>query len=109
MTWFLALGVMLGLQGRVLAADACEVMRTHAHEHSDHDHDHEKPCDSSHEKDCPLDGHQHGTCGHAMPLATDKPDSTRVGMAWFSRHLIEEEALAAPEEPYAALDKPPLN
>lgn len=110
LTWLLALGVIAGLSGRVMALD-------HVHSHDaahccdvgDHG-DHNVPVDP------PDDGHpaghhdhHHHTCCHPAPLGTMEIPSERffhplgayVKMAWT--------VLLPPGEPVFALDKPPLN
>jgi hypothetical protein len=113
-TWLALLGIMVGLQGRVLAADPCEVLASlheaecgeHGHSHHDHDHSGD-PQDSSHDDQCPQD-HHHGNCGHFMPLASDgllAPGKTFFG---FSLTPVRMEHDSPPEGPFADLDKPPL-
>ncbi len=107
-TWLLALGILAGLQGRVLGADPCEVMAAmHEQEHSGHHHEPGKPCDPSHDKNCPLDHHHHGACAHAMPMAAEPQRHTRAAFD-FSLSPIRRESERAPEAPFAELDKPPL-
>lgn len=109
-TWLLALGVLLGLQARVLAVDPCEtLLAMHQQEHSDHHHDSDKPCDPSHDDHCPVEHHQQGACGHTMPLAAETHSLARVAGSLFSLSPIIEEAELAPDAPSSDLDKPPLN
>lgn len=108
-TWLLAFGILAGLQGRLLAEDPCRVIAAmHEHEHSGHDHGHGTPCDPAHDDHCPLEHHNHGTCGHAMPMAAELHATTRLGGFGFSLSPIRSEAELPPEAPFADLDKPPL-
>lgn len=109
LTWLLAVGVLVGLQGRAFAADPCEVMLAmHAEEHSDHDHDSEVPCDPSHDDQCPVEHHQHGACVHSMPIAENNNEFTRMGCSLFSMTPIRSETELIPDGPFSDLDKPPL-
>jgi hypothetical protein len=108
-TWIVAFGVLAGFCGRALAADPCAViLAMHAQEHSEHHHDPKQPCDPSHDQKCPVEHHQQGHCGHAMPLAAEVQAPVQAGGFRFSLAPVRSEALVLPEEPYAELDKPPL-
>ena len=108
-TWLVALGVLAGFCGRVIAADPCAVMLAmHAQEHSGHHHDPEKPCDPSHDRKCPVEHHQQGNCCHAMPLAAVIHASAQAGGLGFSLAPVRSDAVVLPEGPYSELDKPPL-
>ena len=108
MTWLIAFGVLAGLHVRAFGADPCEVLAAmHDAGHSGHHHEHGKPCDPSHDQNCPLD-HHHGACSHAMPMAAEPHlPGIFIGFA-FSLSPILREPERAPEEPFAELDKPPL-
>ena len=108
-TWLVALGVLASLQGRVFAADPCEVLLAlHEQEHSGHQHDLAQPCDPSHDQQCPLEHHSHGTCSHAMPMAADIHGPASLGGFGFSLSPIRGETELPPDAPFADLDKPPL-
>lgn len=106
-TWLAVLGILVGLQGRVIAADPCEVLESlHASECGDHHHpDHG---DSSHDEKCPLDHHHHGNCSHFMPLVTDGAISRGSHPFGFSLSPVRLEHESPPEGPFEDLDKPPL-
>ena len=108
LTWLLFLGVIAGLQLRVLGADPCDsITAAHAIEHAEHAHDSSKPCDPSHEKHCPL-GHENAACNHSMPLVD--PTCHQKGAPAFHVTLspIPSESCLAHDAPVAELDKPPL-
>jgi hypothetical protein len=113
MKWFLTcfalLGLFAGSYGNVLAADPCDMLVSmHIQEHSGHDHDPEKPCDPSHDRNCPLEHHQHGSCCHTMPLAAEELASSRIGGNVFSLTPVCTESQSPPDGPFAELNKPPL-
>jgi len=114
-TWLALLGIIAGLQGRVLAHDPCEVLESMHHSecgdhgHSDHaPHDHGDPSDSSHDSKCPSDHHHHGICGQCMPLASDGMMAQGNHSFGFSLSPVRLEHESPPEGPFADLDKPPL-
>jgi hypothetical protein len=108
LTWLILLGVLAGLQSRVCAADPCDVIeKMHAQEHSGHDHDPGKPCDPSHDKDCPLEHHSHGCLCHAMPLVpASDPISLQVPCRSLAR--LAHDGENPPDGPFLSEDKPPL-
>jgi hypothetical protein len=103
------LGVIAGMQGRALASDPCEVMET-THLHGNHGHQDEpgKSCDPCHDKQCPLDHHNHGCFCHGMPLvpAFDSFISLQVPCRSLSR--LEHDGDNPPDGPFFSEDKPPL-
>ena len=108
-TWLVAFGVLVGLHGRAIAADPCAMLiAMHAEEHAGHDHDTESPCDPSHDKNCPLEHHQHCSCVDSMPIADCRSEFSRLECSLFSMAPIRSESELIPEGPYADLDKPPL-
>ncbi len=107
--WLLLLGVFAGLQGRGFAADPCEVLAAmHEHEHSWHDHDPGKPCDPSHDEQCPLEHHSHGCFCHPMPLVDARDLLIRLSVPSLSLSRLRHVRETVPEEPYLSEDKPPL-
>lgn len=108
-TWLLVLGVLAGSWSRVLAVDPCEgLLQMHAEEHSHHDHDHGQPCDPSHESNCPIDHHNHGSCCHSLPLVAEGLARVTAGGMDFSLSPLSLESWLKPDEPVHDLDKPPL-
>jgi hypothetical protein len=108
-TWLVAFGVLVGLQERVFATDPCGMLLAmHAEEHSGHHHDTESPCDPAHDKNCPVEHHQHCACVHSMPIAENHSEFARLGCSAFSMAPIRSEADVPPDGPFTELDKPPL-
>jgi hypothetical protein len=114
-TWLALFGILVGLQGRVLASDPCKVLASlheaecgdHGHSHHDHDHS-DDPQDSSHDDQCPQDHHHHGNCGHCMPVFADELLDHGKSTFGFSLSPVRLEHDSPPEGPFADLDKPPL-
>jgi len=109
LSWLLALGVIAGLCGRVLALD-------HVHhdgvEHCcDHDHGHPPTDDHSHEgyPPGPHEHHHSHACCHPSPLGTveNRPQRFFLPLGGYVR--VVRVVVLPPGEPVFALDKPPLN
>lgn len=108
-TWLAVLGVFAGMLGTASAADPCDVLLAmHGEEHADHQHEPGKPCDPVHDKQCPLEHHQHCSCSHAMPMAAELLAPVKLGVHDFSLSPIRGEAELPHDGPVMALDKPPL-
>jgi hypothetical protein len=109
-TWFALLGIMVGLQGRVLGLDPCEVLESlhhpecGGHSHSDHGH----PDDSSHDKQCPQEHHHHVACSHSLPSSADFDGSCRLSPPSSFFQGVSHESEKAPDGPSLSEDKPPL-
>ena len=109
LTWVLLLGLLVGVRGNVGATDPCEgLLAMHAKEHAGHHHDPGKPCDPSHDQNCPLGHHQQCACCHAMPMGDLETPDSQLATPNSSLMAVRRESQQAPEGPYAELDKPPL-
>lgn len=111
--WLLVLGVCAGSQLRIIGVDPCEILAAmHLHEHGHHNHEngdtHHLPCDSSHDKQCPLEHHHHANCTHCMPMAAELVYPARVCCIHYLLMPIRVDGVRAPDAPCADLDKPPL-
>lgn len=108
--------VIAGLEARVLAEDSCDAeVKTHAIAHAvagaDYDphHSHDEPCDSSQDRECPLDhSHQPGACSHSLPFLGTEISPGGFAPVSFSLTLIDGESVIPPDAPLLEADKPPL-
>jgi len=116
-TTLLALGVVAGSLGRLVAQDPCDSLPQHSTvEHVDEHGCCEPPCtpcpgpehDPSHDEKCPADHHHHVGCCHVMPLVAESHAKLSSGRTPVSRLLLSFEEATAPETPVFELDKPPL-
>lgn len=118
LTWLLFLGMIAGLQVRVLEVDPCELVAHHEHEH-DYGHAYHPvsecdapviPCDPDHEDHCPPEHHHHhhGCYCPSQPLISTGDALPRLGCMSVTRSRLCHENERIPEGPVLGMDKPPL-
>jgi hypothetical protein len=107
--WILLLGVFIGLHAKVIGKDPCEVAaKMHCSEKSGTHHDGNPPCDSSHDKNCPTEHHNHVACSHSSPFSAEFDYSCRLAPPSSSFQGVSVESEVGPDGPFLSEDKPPL-
>ncbi len=113
LTCLLALGIIAGLGGRVLAAVVESGHHCSAsHEQCGTEHSRENSCGGHHhhhdEKGAPEHHHHCGGCLNQIPLGLDGDPFSRLPAVEIPQLSLRPESERVPDGPSPALDKPPL-